>query len=662
VELEKSKTQKLFCLVPFKSVHGFTSTVLGPGRYLVGRTESCDIIIPTQVISSVHAVIEVTPNIIKVFDMNSKNGSFVDGKKIVTQEVLVGQSVSFGNIEFKLQIYGQNPDLPPVLDSLDPISGQSSLQQSTPPKNISLPEQTPTEVKEDDLPYIVYPLAMDPKSDYSEYIFEDTAELYPIFKYELNKQAFEVIILHSDKVYSVDYLPEKNGVYKIAGLKNKNTEIEFPYLAKSESVPFIEVQKGNCVISQLHNYKLLHLTDKEVVEKNTGTVNLQDNDIVKLINGDLEIYIRKVSSPPIVKAAPFFRRDKELWKYLIYIFLFITLFFVGINFLEVDEKLEDEKDPERIATILYKQKLVINKNRTVESTEKKPVEKQTAPKKEVVEKSEPKKTQATSQKSNSKSNVRTPNPGATKAEKTQKVKIAKDPIKKSNNPPTKTAAASKANSNNKPNQARRSNTAAKTQGHLDVYKSFDFKSSVSNLMAKSGGLTGAKTAASSSDSISNASISGGVATNIQKASSGTQIGSLTGSTIGKLAESKGTEGLSAKSGVYTAGIPSETIVLGSMDPDVIRRILRDNIPFFRSCYQKELDTRSGSDVSGTIKLVFTIGASGHVSRAGVDGQTRLPGSVKGCVINVLRGIKFPQPMGGGTVDVKQPFNFLPKRL
>jgi hypothetical protein len=31
-------------------------------------------------------------------------------------------------------------------------------------------------------------------------------------------------------------------------------------------------------------------------------------------------------------------------------------------------------------------------------------------------------------------------------------------------------------------------------------------------------------------------------------------------------------------------------------------------------------------------------------------------------VDVLRGIQFPEPMGGGTVEVKQPMNFYPKRI
>ena len=85
------------------------------------------------------------------------------------------------------------------------------------------------------------------------------------------------------------------------------------------------------------------------------------------------------------------------------------------------------------------------------------------------------------------------------------------------------------------------------------------------------------------------------------------------------------------------------------------------LPQFRSCYQRELERR-GTEATGTIKLNFVIGSSGHVSKAGIDGSTPLPRDVSGCVVNVLRGITFPEPMGGGTVEVKQPMNFYPKKI
>ena len=197
-----------------------------------------------------------------------------------------------------------------------------------------------------------------------------------------------------------------------------------------------------------------------------------------------------------------------------------------------------------------------------------------------------------------------------------------------------------------------------------MYKSADFKSSVSNIVSKGGSLSGVKTSSASGGGGEFAGTNSGVSTgsgDIKTAGIATNQGSLVGATTGVLGTSKGAEGLSSKKAIYTAGVPNETVVLGSMDPDIIRRILLEHLPQFRYCYQKELE-KTGQEMSGVIKLNFTIGASGHVTQAGLDGSSNLPGDVKRCVVGVLKGIAFPEPMGGGTVEVKQPMNFYPKKI
>ena len=666
METTTSESKELFQLVPMNNTVKVLGGALGVGRYLIGRSESCDLIILSNIISSVHAVLEVTKSEIKIYDMNSRNGTFVNNNKIVTKDIALGDVVSFGNIEFKVRKYQNSTELPPALDVLDPMIGEASLLKNT-KRNIETQVSTelpkpPTE-EDLDIPYIVYPLSSDPKSDYSEYIFEDKDDLYPIFKYELNKRSVEIIILYKDLVYSVDYLPEKNGVFHMAGLKNKTNEVEFPYLGKTEKVPFVEIKNGNVVVSNLHQYELLLLSDNEVKNSKEGRISIQENDIVKISNGDLEIYVRKVSSPPKVKAAPFFRRDKELRKYFLLVLLFILLPLVSLQFIKV-EKVENPPDPERVATILYKQKLLVNLNKSDAKTEKKNEKKiqKIKEEKKVLQKKQDQK-KANPLKSTKSDKIVNKDPGSKTAPTKQVVKKVDKPLpKKATQAKTKTAKAATPTKNNNSRRLRYAPVNQKTVGKVDVYKSLNFKSSISSLMAKGGSLSGATTAQSvSSNSLSDASIAGGVES-LENAKVNGEVGSLTGATVGKIGTSKGAGGLSTKTGVYTAGIPSETVVLGSMDPDVIRRILRENIPQFRSCYQRELNRSGNSSISGTIRLLFTIAASGSVSRAGVDGQTKLPPTVKGCVINVLRGIQFPSPLGGGTVDVKQPFNFSPQRL
>lgn len=661
MDITTGKTSTYYQLVPNSKQTNALGGALKVGRHLIGRSESCDFIVISDVVSSVHAVLEITPQGTKIFDMNSRNGTFVNGEKVIAGAINLGDTLTLGNLDFTFEAYAPAPDLPPVLDVLEPVKGQASVLKTNSSEAASLPK-TPSPVTEVEVPYIVYPLSSDPNSDYSEYIFEDKDELYPIFKYELNKTAVEVIILFKDNVYSVDYLPSKDGTYKITGLMKKNNELEFPYLAKEEKVPFIEMSSGNCLVHQLHQYDMLYLSDNDVKVSEVGNVNLQDTDIVKLSNGDLEIYVRKVSAPPKVKAAPFFRRDKDLRKYIALVVFLIMIPIVSLQFVTVEEK-ENVPDPERIATILYKQKLKVNTNKTVEKTEKRKIEKKqkSKPKKVALKKTEPKKS-ANPLKSTKSKRVVKKAPGNKEAPKKQVVKKVDKPLPKKSERVSKNVSKSRASKTRNQKQVRFSPTNTATAGNVDVYKSINFKSTVNSLMAKGGSLRGAKVATSSgSTSLSDTSISGGVE-NIKNATVNGNVGSLTGATVGKIGTTKGAGGLSAKTGVYTAGIPSETVVLGSMDPDVIRRILRENIPQFRSCYQRELNRNNSKDISGSIRLVFTIGASGAVSRAGVDGQTALPANVKRCVVGVLRGIQFPSPLGGGTVDVKQPFNFYPKRL
>lgn len=143
----------------------------------------------------------------------------------------------------------------------------------------------------------------------------------------------------------------------------------------------------------------------------------------------------------------------------------------------------------------------------------------------------------------------------------------------------------------------------------------------------------------------------------------TNIGSLTGSAKGTIDSSKGFDGLATKGSITVAGVPVERISVSTIDPDAIRRILRDNIPQFRSCYQKDLDTAKNPEgLQGRVNFKFKIIGNGSVSNASVSSEDIASDRVRDCVINVLNGIRFPAPGGGRTVEVYQPINFYPKRM
>ena len=75
MQTDKQLPSKHYQVELDQKLKGYRPNALGVGRYLIGRSEGCDIIIPHGSISSVHAVLEITPNGFSIYDMNSKHGT-----------------------------------------------------------------------------------------------------------------------------------------------------------------------------------------------------------------------------------------------------------------------------------------------------------------------------------------------------------------------------------------------------------------------------------------------------------------------------------------------------------------------------------------------------------------------------------------------------------
>ncbi len=140
-------------------------------------------------------------------------------------------------------------------------------------------------------------------------------------------------------------------------------------------------------------------------------------------------------------------------------------------------------------------------------------------------------------------------------------------------------------------------------------------------------------------------------------------GSLSGAAKGEIDSGKGFEGLASKGSVSVPGIPAEKVALSIINPDEIRRLLREHIPQFRYCYQNELDRSKNVDgVSGRVNFRFKIGPGGKVVSSNITSEDFTSDKVRDCIKDVLHGITFPSPAGGKTVEVSQPMNFYAKRI
>ncbi|MBK8014211.1 MAG: TonB family protein [Deltaproteobacteria bacterium] len=102
----------------------------------------------------------------------------------------------------------------------------------------------------------------------------------------------------------------------------------------------------------------------------------------------------------------------------------------------------------------------------------------------------------------------------------------------------------------------------------------------------------------------------------------------------------------------SAGSP---LVMGSLDKEIIRRVIKQHIAQIRYCYEKELVRAPG--LFGKVATKFVISADGAVQSADVTESTLGNAEVERCVVSKIRTWRFPKPKGGGIVVVKYPFIF-----
>ena len=69
---------------------------------IIGRRQDCDLCIPLMNVSRRHCEINQDEGKLKVRDLGSKNGTFVNGTKVDQTEVSQGDQISIGPIEFVL--------------------------------------------------------------------------------------------------------------------------------------------------------------------------------------------------------------------------------------------------------------------------------------------------------------------------------------------------------------------------------------------------------------------------------------------------------------------------------------------------------------------------------------------------------------------------------
>lgn len=100
---------------------------------------------------------------------------------------------------------------------------------------------------------------------------------------------------------------------------------------------------------------------------------------------------------------------------------------------------------------------------------------------------------------------------------------------------------------------------------------------------------------------------------------------------------------------------SEPMVVGSLDKELIRKVIHANRNSIKYCYESQLNRFPKLD--GKVAVRFIISPEGSVKQSNVAQSTVNNAELEACVAGRVRTWTFPKPKGGGMVVVTYPFIF-----
>ena len=102
-------------------------------------------------------------------------------------------------------------------------------------------------------------------------------------------------------------------------------------------------------------------------------------------------------------------------------------------------------------------------------------------------------------------------------------------------------------------------------------------------------------------------------------------------------------------------VRKEIEIRGGLDVSIIQQIVEERLSEVRYCYENAL--LSNPNLSGKVETSWTIQADGTVSNLASQSGDAMASSLHNCIKERIGLWKFPQPKGGGVVNVKYPFVF-----
>lgn len=104
-DFRQNESDQIHCLLKLDGEVPETRFVVGAAGLKLGRTAPADIIVSGAGVSRAHCLVELSGDQLRVSDLNSTNGTYIDNKRIArTEDLSVGSVLRVGNVSFEHEI------------------------------------------------------------------------------------------------------------------------------------------------------------------------------------------------------------------------------------------------------------------------------------------------------------------------------------------------------------------------------------------------------------------------------------------------------------------------------------------------------------------------------------------------------------------------------
>ncbi len=348
---------------------------LNQNKILMGSSTQSDITLQDRHISHYHALITVADDGVSVSDLGSRNGIFVNGERVTSKELLVGDILRVGAIDLfleegvQLDEKGVTPHFKDldgnVVDYVDQLLNENIVAVPS-KKNLVLIDDEYCDIQFEqpelelatDLPLEVDQLSLQGYQDFGE-----VKQQRDLVKPQVGS-ALELSLVSNGVMISMDFLTLQQSEYFVTPERKPfSKDVTLPLV--SQRTKLLERRDEQLILHQLEGFNL-----------SIGGRACQESEVILAVDdlaiwqlGSAQIMLRQVDAPPSLKGVPFWGRDKQFYRQLVQVVASIMGLMLLLLFVDIDNI---PKEPERKLAVIYRIKSKTNlevKNSTPSSGE-----------------------------------------------------------------------------------------------------------------------------------------------------------------------------------------------------------------------------------------------------------------------------------------------------